>query len=83
MTRVADRLRGELIQRARVDATLALRIAVPAAEGVALRLFESRPDADRFYWEQPSADRALCGGGGPGRLGRPAGAPGVPARSKF
>jgi isochorismate synthase len=60
---VADRLRGELIQRARVDATLALRIAVPAAEGVALRLFESRPDADRFYWEQPSADRALCGVG--------------------
>ncbi|MEE2665859.1 MAG: isochorismate synthase [Myxococcota bacterium] len=60
MTQSAAAARDELLQRAMPGGTLALRLRVDARPGTALRLFESRPGEDRFYWEQPSADFALC-----------------------
>ena len=47
---------------------LAVRLELPAAEGAALRLFESAAEEDRFYWEQPSQGRAVCGLGALRRL---------------
>jgi len=41
----------------------ALRVECPVSEGAALSLFESEPLSRRFYWDQPSAGRAVCGVG--------------------
>ena len=62
----------ELLRRASQcggeERALAVRLELPAAEGAALRLFESAAEEDRFYWEQPSQGRAVCGLGALRRL---------------
>jgi len=60
VTQLAAAVRDELMRRATPGGTLALRTRVDARPGTALQLFESRPAGDRFYWEQPSEDFALC-----------------------
>ena len=41
----------------------ALRVECPVSEGAALSLFECERLPRRFYWDQPSAGRAVCGVG--------------------
>ena len=54
-------LRDELLGRGADGRTLAVRVELVAREGAALRLFAAAPDADAFYWEQPTVGRSIAG----------------------
>jgi isochorismate synthase len=60
--------RDELVRLASERSTIALRIPVAAGESAALRLFDLHPAEERFYWEQPAADRAVAAVGSVRRI---------------